>query len=608
MMGLAQKKFMESHDSFPGARKYRSATYSWPIIQSLLEKGYFSYSDYYLAETLLKRIDSKDESIALFICYLSAATRSGHMCVVVEDNKLQPSLESMWSPTNDDPIDFQLLSALIIEGATQVPNPLVFTPKDDHNSPICCSNSHYYLQRYWHYEARFIEKLDKLIHKLPTLTPDLSLVNEKIQEMVDSEKLLNEQADAIRHGCSHPFTIITGGPGTGKTYTAGHLIRIYYDSLSDEDKDQCRITLAAPTGKAAANLQKSLLQAIGSQLEGCSLQAKTIHSLLLNKRSKSLSPQGFLHSNFLLIDECSMIDARMMTKLFNAIRPGTKVIFLGDKYQLPPVEVGSLFGDITSILEDCVVTLKTCLRADMQELVHFAQSINAGDLRSVCYGMENGTHVQRLEIPANLSVTKMQKQLLNHMIPHFKEATSNCSDVLDLLKSYQKYRALTPLRSGPYGVDTLNQLIKQEMSQSTNTFPIMITKNDYNLNLFNGETGLIIKKDKDREEPQEGDFAVFLSFDAEQQCEVIHRVPALLLSSFEYAYVMSVHKSQGSEFQHVLLILPEGSEVFGREVLYTAATRAKRQLTIWTEHHTVEETLKKVSERVSGIKHYFTQS
>jgi exodeoxyribonuclease V alpha subunit len=603
MIGIAQKKFLESHPLALIKRTTRRKNkHHWALVETMIDHGQLIYSDYFLAETLLKGIEAPSEAVAVFICYLSFATRTGHLCVIVNKSSIHPPIDSLWSKSECEEIDLQEIEQLIIQGASHLPQELVYTPEEESRKPICQDQDYYYLQKYWHYEKQFMEKLHTLIATPSILSPDNESIDTSIKEMVDEKRLLPEQAKAIQQGCTQTLTIITGGPGTGKTYTAGHLIRIFYESLSEKDKERCQITLAAPTGKAAANLQKSLLQSIGNELQSRSLQAKTIHSLLLDKRNRSLSPQGFLHSNFLLIDECSMIDARMMTKLFRSLRPGTKVILLGDKYQLPPVEVGSLFADLTEAISSSVVQLKKCLRADMQGLVDFAQAINHGDSQVVIDSIDKSQCIKRLHINTDLSVTKKQKMLLQEIIPQYKAVTRNVEDILELLKAYQKYRVLCPMRHGPFGVDTLNALINHEISKHSQCIPIMITKNDYNLNLFNGETGLLIKQNKDHPDLQKGDYGAFIVYDREMQTEVVRKVPALLLPTFEYAYVMSVHKSQGSEFQHVFMLLPDGAEVFGREVLYTAATRAKQQLSIWGENHTIEETLKNVSERVSGIK------
>ncbi len=170
----------------------------------------------------------------------------------------------------------------------------------------------------------------------------------------------------------------------------------------------------------------------------------------------------------------------------------------------------------------------------------------------------------------------------------------------ELLEAFQRFRILTPLRKGPYGVETLNRtLVRHYLSKTDQWFvaPIMLVNNDYRLELWNGEVGILVRRKS--EHIQEGDFAIFPKRG---------KVPALLLPKYEYAYCLSVHKSQGSEFDHVLLLMPEGSEVFGRELLYTAATRARKKLEVWGSDEVLEKTINTQSHRLSGISHRFKQN
>jgi exodeoxyribonuclease V alpha subunit len=164
----------------------------------------------------------------------------------------------------------------------------------------------------------------------------------------------------------------------------------------------------------------------------------------------------------------------------------------------------------------------------------------------------------------------------------------------EMMDAFNRFRILSPLRKGPHGVEAINELFLKKPSHAA---PIILTKNDRGLELFNGETGVLIRKDLSKPHFQEGDYAIFPG----DRPDAIKRVPAVLLPPFEYAYCLSVHKSQGSEFDHVLLMLLEGSENFGNQVLYTGVTRAKRKLEIWCSLATLKKTLSHKSQRLSGI-------
>lgn len=176
-------------------------------------------------------------------------------------------------------------------------------------------------------------------------------------------------------------------------------------------------------------------------------------------------------------------------------------------------------------------------------------------------------------------------------------------DPLTLLQSYNNFRMLSPLKNGLFGVQEINRLMHQRrlgkvFFEEYATAPIMITANDYKMDLFNGEVGVLVsRKERKNVSFGDGDFALF-SGSASQP---YRKIPAILLPKFELAYCLSVHKSQGSEFNHVILFLPQGSERFGREVLYTAITRAKRKLQIWGPNAIIEQTIYNRSERLSGL-------
>ena len=167
---------------------------------------------------------------------------------------------------------------------------------------------------------------------------------------------------------------------------------------------------------------------------------------------------------------------------------------------------------------------------------------------------------------------------------------------MDLLEQFSRFRILTPMRNGPFGVDALNSIILQTMSGKTSLngcfiAPIMVMQNDYRLGLFNGEMGLIVKE-------RETEFALFSSRDSGQK---FRKIPVILMPRFEYVYCLSVHKSQGSEFDHVVLLLPDGTQSFGREALYTGVTRAKRRLEIWSSPQVLSQMMKQRSVRESGV-------
>ncbi len=349
------------------------------------------------------------------------------------------------------------------------------------------------------------------------------------------DKLLLEQQEAIVHAAQYSLSCIWGGPGTGKTYTAGWFVKLYLENNPD-----ARIALTAPTGKAASNL----LDSIKSACPSAKLEAKTLHALLGLKRFGTWQQKELLPYDLVIVDESSMIDLSMFVKLLSSLSQSTRILFLGDPNQLPPIEPGEPFV----ALVDAKVGrgLVTTKRQENDTIILLANAVKEGRVDDVFdlitpEPLESFTHVKQL----------------------YNSPKENADDFFaELLKT----RILSPKRLGPYGTIHINQEIR-DVAKKNSLLPIIITKNDYELDLTNGQVGILSQKVAHFEKT---------------------KIPEVLLPPYELAYCLSVHKSQGSEFSDVHLFLPEGSESFGRNMLYTAITRAKKSLTIYAKPETLK--------------------
>lgn len=632
-MGLAQKLFVERGGKPFAIPKKRSFTRpSWPLIEEMLSKKHLAYVDYSLAERLLRDYPESGEEVAVFLCHLSIAMREGHLCIDVSKSGVIPDPRQIWLETWDEetsavstPTQEQLqkITELIICGAEKIPQGLIADVTN--NSPVpaetICRYGHlFYFQRYWHYESLFLNHFRSLLHSSPEIIPESSSVHESVQKLEQQKQLLPEQAAAILAACQNSLTILCGGPGTGKTHTAGNLIKIFWTALTPEQRQQCEIALAAPTGKAAANLQTSLARAVSELTDFPLIKAKTLHSLLgiRNHKPQQDPLSNTLTADLILVDESSMIDANMMAQLLTMIKPGARLILLGDKNQLPPVAAGTLFTDIISYsskaFPEQVIELKTCLRAELKSIVDFAAMINCGDSDSVIRLLEGtalNSGVNRLKLTDDAtSLKNAQQALLEYIAPYFPNAQPQEDALEKLLEAYQHFRILSPLRKGAFGIEELNRLLFTHLTKRIGhkkvfTAPIMLVSNDYHLELFNGEVGVLVRHglhdDRSDASVHEEDYAIFLNRNPENATSTIRKLPALLLPKYEYAYCLSVHKSQGSEFEHVLLLMPEGAERFGREVLYTAATRARKKLEVWGSDSVLHTTVARQACRLSGV-------
>lgn len=551
---------------------------AWPHLQQMVEAERIAYLDLMLARHILGKEAGCDEEAAAFLCHLSAAARDGHLFVEVAGDSVVPDPALSWLQEGDD-VDANAVSRLrkmVAAGSEKLAELKLY----EQTSPVICLENRYYLYKNFHYEQEALRQFHARLETAPDLELDLDKAEAMIERMVAAKQLLPEQAEAIRTACRHTLGIISGGPGTGKTYTAGLLIKVFWQCLPEEKRKQCRIALAAPTGKAAANLQKSLTNATKQIPELADLQAKTLHGLL-GIRSKSQSGPDPLNVDLLLVDESSMIDVRMMGFLLQAVKSGSRLILLGDPHQLPPVEAGALFGEMIEKMKERAATLNTCMRADLQEIVQLAAAVNTGRAADVLALLKKSAHV-------SLQTEGSLKNALSAALERFPCLWDGSRSPQSFFEAYQQFRLLSPLRKKEMGVEAVNRWFVKELKKRVPrgkwfAAPIMIAYNDYQLNLFNGEVGVLFMQSRDGSSFQKGDFALFSGHET--------RVPALLLPKFEYAYCLSVHKSQGSEFDEVLLLMPDGSEVFGRKGIYTAVTRAKRKLTLFGSEAVLQRAL-----------------
>lgn len=513
-----------------------------------------------LAKLLLD--ECKDIAVHQFVSTILLAAKNGHLCLTIGEEIL-PDLNSL----GEEEIDLNLIR----EGALRCPREMIADVSlEPPLKPICREGNRYYLQKLWKCESIFKQNYSRLRNEVPLIEIEPATI--------DKHLVTDEQAAAIKSSLENSLSMISGGPGTGKTYTAGVLIQVLWNALSDKQKETMRFVLAAPTGKAAQNLQKSF-QRVEESLPGIPpLKANTLHAVLGVGPNTLLDHPAYLPADVILVDECSMIDVQMMANLMASVKAGARLIMLGDSHQLPPVEAGSLFSDMMR-LKTPGIELTKCLRTESQEIIALSLAIHRGD------DSLKLDSAFRLDFSTE-NEWKAQKQIVEWACRYFPHYPSDGITPESLTKSLQSYCLLSPFRKGPLGVGELNRQIMMKLS-GRSALPIMVTKGSSEFRLFNGDMGLLIDNDE----------AVFLNEEGS-----LRFISKLLLPDYEYAFCMSVHKSQGSEFDHVTLLMPEGSEVFGREVFYTGVTRARRKLDIWGADETLRSAIRRKTCRNSGVQ------
>ncbi len=503
----------------------------------------------------------------------SRARAQGHVCVTVEEIA---GLESA-------PAAATLRKKLRKSSVVGAPGD--FTPL------VLDEQGRIYLRRYWEYEQQLAAAIRRRASAVRISSP---------KDESDLQKVAADRA------VTNNFTVITGGPGTGKTRT---VTAILTRLLEQPAGDGLRIALAAPTGKAAARLTESV-RAVRQNLE-----ATTIHRLLGYLPGSPYFRHDAEHplaADVVIVDEASMIDLALMAKLVAAVRAEARLILLGDRDQLASVEAGSVLADICAAAEeappneplhDTLVTLRRNYRfTESGGIYRASTAVNAGDAEAALAALSQGAsdEAQWQSLPA---AAKLPGALRERLIAAFRPCLET-DDPLQALARWQEFRILCALRHGPFGVENLNAIAEEILagagllSPHRGGFyrgqPLTISQNDYNLGLFNGDTGVILPDHAEGGELR----AFFLSADGKLRRFLPSRLPV-----HETAFAMTVHKSQGSEFGRVLLILPENeSPLLTRELLYTGLTRARAHVEIWAPEAVLRSAIARRVQRTSGLR------
>ncbi|QTH64326.1 exodeoxyribonuclease V subunit alpha [Psychrosphaera ytuae] len=455
------------------------------------------------------------------------------------------------------------------------------------------------------------------------------------------------QRQAVLNSLNYRFSVITGGPGTGKTTTVIKLLAatIYlYEQQASFVKDQLgplKIALAAPTGKAALRLTESIssnvktLEGVESHIKSqIPTEATTLHRLLKPRGSGFLYNQNNkLPLDVLILDEASMVDLSMMCKLVDALAPQTQLVLLGDEQQLASVEAGNILAEICqplNVLTDDeqkrvmpLTKLKHSYRFDaVGGIGKLARAVIDGDVNSVIQILVQNVDrnvVQRFSQATNpkadIAILPQRDIELNDivraLVPHYSElchaarsltVAQEETQVFAMFEQLHQFQILACVRQGDTGVEGLNGQFVQALKIESNTThdghfagrPVLITENAYHLGLFNGDIGI------QAIEPESGLLVTYF-IDAQG---AIKRLFNQRLPAHESVYAMTVHKSQGSEFSHGLLVLPpegQAGALLSKELLYTAITRAKKQFTIYGSSAVIKKMVATHTSRQSGL-------
>jgi exodeoxyribonuclease V alpha subunit len=627
--------------------------------------------DYFFGKELLTALtvqadlsDEQQQILFHLLIALSVSLRAGHSCLPMTE-----IAGEHWGVAFDELGEcshqgYLFPSVDILQGLLSALNISV-----DQHQPVVFDNNRLYMRRYFQFEWELAEGISQRLTQKSLVSEDdiCSIVSQLFPKNQEIENPDNEASStdetnhneidwqklAVANAIDKNFTVIAGGPGTGKTYTVtkllAALLMLQEKNHLQGDAPALEIALVAPTGKAAQRLSESIIKAIAGFkglidddiLAVMPTQAKTIHRLLgviPNNHNFRHNQDNLLSCDVLLIDEVSMVDLPMMTRTFRALKPETKIILLGDADQLPSVAVGCVLADIAPrphygySKENSAYLAKVCEleptflasqfhQADSESVTHhdhlsflmksrrFDGEGGIGVLANYVINGESTLSWQLLVASASegaLADNNNQLSLADNnlsswlpaLIQKYYQGISKCRDVSDAFALLAKFRVLCVTRQGEFGVDSVNQWIKEQLfsrfhaDANYHGMPIMINENDYRLGLYNGDIGLLWRSN-------EGQLMAFFE-DVEHGYKLF--MPSRL-PKYDMVYAMTIHKTQGSEFDHVAMVLPKQAEhqLLSRELLYTGITRAKTMLTIASNKATWQHGVKTEIKRYSGL-------
>ncbi len=560
-----------------------------------------------------------------YIYSLSKNLAKGNICI----NTKEPVATIQESPYKE------------IQAFADIHSPLI-TKDINQPAPFVLYNNKLYIHRYFCYESTIIEHLKELINKENECIKDrikqMQTHTEWIKDNVNQpNKMDNIQFVAVLQALVQNFSIITGGPGTGKTTTLYNILKVIYHT----HQKGVKVALAAPTGKAAARMTEALQKNLSNnnddiEKEIANLKATTIHTLLgyvyhsvnFKYNKKNNNPLPF---DWVIIDETSMVDIPMFAKLLGAMGSHCRLILLGDKDQLTSVEAGSLLADLCSAVrhinqfsKERVDYIKSFI-PDISNAVSVSThpSLLSNSIVALKHSYRFGIDSPIGKLSASVLENKENKFKLDDFMDihgdneeivricidksplldnsSFKtfcegyQAYINETDIADAIDKLNKLRVLVVIKEGQRGLYAINKMIEKILNINTDkkelydNRPIMITKNMHELGLFNGDIGII----------KNGE-ACFKIMGKKE----IQKFSPAYLTDIETVFAMTIHKSQGSEFEKVCIVLPDKeNEVMTKELLYTGITRAKKEVVIQAPTKEIILTMvEKTIERISGIK------
>ncbi len=587
------------------------------LLRQFNEAGVVDAADVHVARELARLGGERDETVLLAVALAVRGPRLGHVHVDLAKIRDTAAVDA------EEPIDLAALDwpeprAWVARVSA---SPLV-TPGDQPAAagevrPLRLVGSWLYLDRYWTEEVGVARSL-RAMAAGPPAAVDAELLQDGLARLFGAEAS-GRQSQAAATAVTHRWSVVAGGPGTGKTTTVARIVALICEQAAAAGGAVPLVALAAPTGKAAARLQESVHAEAAAlnvdervREELLALRASTIHRLLgwrpgSSSRFRHDRNQRLAH-DVVIVDETSMVSLSLMARLIEALRSGARLILVGDPGQLASIEAGAVLGDIVGAGGDGggsqsppeIVVLDRVHRFG-GGIARLATAIRDGDGDAVMEllraGADDVTWLD-LDVAERDALPAVSEPALAAARATIEAARAGrARDALDALGSF---RILCAHRRGPYGVATWTARMEGWLATELADLdpedrwyvgrPLLVNENDYELRLNNGDTGVVVSL---------GDGRVAAAFARGE--ETIEHSPTRL-GAVDTVYAMTVHKSQGSQFHRAAVLLPSPeSRILTRELLYTAATRAQGQLILAGTEASVRAAVARPVARASGL-------
>jgi exodeoxyribonuclease V alpha subunit len=555
------------------------------------------------AEFLAGKIEGEIEPIVMMtLALLAERNISGDVCIDLSSLCGTPLFDSEIVSMDTNSPDLKTwIQQLLDTGCVGIPG---------EQQPVIIDQNRLYLYQFWNDESIVAKQL--LSRSKQTVNLDEPRLESMLDQLFSDIDRSESQRKAAALCCRHPFAVVSGGPGTGKTTTIVKILSLLLDQ-----NPEMQISLAAPTGKAATHMlesirTRSLEQPLSRKLlDALPDKASTLHRLLgASRAGYRFNQDNPINTDCLIIDEASMLDISMTRRVLEALPPDARLILLGDRDQLTSVAAGNVLADITgqghnsvitnsqSIgLKDSIAFLDTSFRFDDESHIgSLATAVNGGNNEAVYQLLKSGHESLKWY---QTDIDKLDPLAMNWIIKHY-QTVLEAKNIEEALSIYESFRVLCAQHSGALGVDAINQLLtdhflRENLIDKPDNFrgqPLLITQNYHDLDLFNGDTGLVW--------PDESGHLRAWFRTGEHS---LRSLSLSIIPQINTAWAMTVHKSQGSEFDDILLLLPSSNDsaLLNRSLLYTAITRTKRKYHIQSSISSLTQACMRTTNRQSGL-------